>query len=533
MNLLKEMKKGISTLRLEGMNKVYNKKGEVDPTLIRATFSILDFSASGNRQIVPKQVGIDCLNTLVHKPLLCKYIETTDYDNPNDNFGDHDEKIIKLRDGSEYISTGTNAIGVCENAYIGVVTNDDGEEVDCIMGDFLLWLYRYPNEISLINDFWERGETLYTSCEHYYKTSKNDKNGNEIVDSLIFDGHCLLGSGIEPAYSSSKLRSFNSIWDKALNKAINSLNSKEESMEKNNVMFEMLKSKNAISTAGYRWRIYDALAKIMVAEEYNNMYLSDYDIYPEEKYFIYDTYTEENGYKLYKVTFTVGEDDVISVDYEGKQEVEYKFDLVEVNNVKQQLNQKEEELKSVNEKLSSLEVEVAEKNSKIVELNTSLNSKEEELKSINQNKTEVENKLNETNEVVISLNSKIGELENEISEMSPIVEAHQEQEYQKVVNSISDEYKEKFEKVNNVEAFDSEEVQDLIKKSVNKKDLSIVEECKAQLNQIVVDSIKSNINIEDTAPAKKSINSVVKGKENKNLVGDFVDEFEDMYGFKR
>lgn len=117
--------------------------------------------------------------------------------------------------------------------------------------------------------------------------------------------------------------------------------------------------------------------------------------------------------------------------------------------------------------------------------------------------------------------------------MSPIVEAHQEQEYQKVINSISDEYKEKFEKVNNIEAFDGEEVQELIKKSVNKKDLSIVEEYKAQLNQIVVDSIKSTINIEDTVPTKKSINSVVKGKENKNLVGDFVDEFEDMYGFKR
>ena len=33
-------------------------------------------------------------------------------------------------------------------------------------------------------------------------------------------------------------------------------------MEKNNVMLEMLKSKNAINVNGYRWRIYEALAKV-------------------------------------------------------------------------------------------------------------------------------------------------------------------------------------------------------------------------------------------------------------------------------
>ena len=34
-------------------------------------------------------------------------------------------------------------------------------------------------------------------------------------------------------------------------------------MEKNNVMLEMLKSKNAINVNGYRWRIYEALAKVL------------------------------------------------------------------------------------------------------------------------------------------------------------------------------------------------------------------------------------------------------------------------------
>ena len=71
----------------------------------------------------------------------------------------------------------------------------------------------------------------------------------------------------------------------------------------------------------------------------------------------------------------------------------------------------------------------------------------------------------------------------------------------------------------------NDEVQELIHKSINKKDLSICEEFKKQLNQIIVDSIKTTIEIEDTVPAKKSINSIVKGKENKDLVADFIDEF--------
>lgn len=513
------------------------KENPQDPTLLEALLIVHDFEKSWNKQIITEDVCLENMNSLIDKRVVYKYIPEEDNDGI-DALGDHEEDIL-IKNNKEIMITKTNACGFIKEVFIDDYTNKEGVTKRVLYAKAILWndeKYRVIN--GLLLDWISRGIQINMSCEYLYSNYEM-VNGIEYIHSpILYTGHCILNSEdrgecetVEGAYSDSQLLSLND--KKKWNKAINSLNSKEESMEKNNIMFEMLKSKNAISTAGYRWRIYEALEKIMVAEEYNNMYLSDYDIYPEEKYFIYDTYTEESGYKLYKVTFTVGENDIISVDYEGKQEVQYKCDLVEVNNIKQQLNQKEEELKSMNEKLSELKDKVSEKDFKIEELNNSLNSKEEELKSVNENKSQIENKLNETNEIVISLNSKIGELETEISEMTPIVETHQEQEYQKVVNSISNEYKEKFEKVNNVEAFDSEEVQDLIKKSVNKKDLSIVEEYKSQLNQIVVDSIKSTISIEDTAPTKKSINSIVKGKENKNLVSDFVDEFEDMYGFKR
>jgi len=512
-------KKGLCSLRLEGMNKVYNKKGVEDMTLVRATFSILDFSASGNKQIVPKKVALECMNTLKYKPLVCNYIETTDYDDPNDKFTDHEETEILLRNGDEYISQNTHAIGVCEDVYMGVIQNENNEDIDVVLGDFLLWLYRYPNEISLINDFYTNGKTLYTSCEHYYKSNEKDENGNEIVNSLIFDGHCVLGDGIEPAYNSSKLIAFNEEWEKAINnkkEELKSLNKKEEfkTMEKKNMFFEYFKSNNALAVGSYRWRIFNELEKVMMAEEYNNMWLSEYDIYPTENYFIYDTWTEADGWKQYKVEFNVDEEDNLTINYEGKVEVAYKCELVEIQ---KSLNAKETALENLSKELNSTKEDLA--------------SKDEELqKSINSN-TEIVGKLDKANELVISLNAKVKDLNKNIEEMQPVVKKYKDAEFEKAFNSLRDECKEKFEKVGAVDIFNEESTQELIKKSIN----ATSNEFKAQLNQLIVDNVKVSVKDDESEDEDmiKSVNSVIKSKETKNLVKDIVDPYEEMCGIKR
>lgn len=515
---MEEMKKGLCSLRLEKMSKVYNKKGKEDFTLVRATFSILDFNASGNKQIIPKKVGLECMHTLKYKPLVCKYIETTDYENPNDRFVEHEEKEILLRNGEEYISSSTTPIGVCEDVYLGIVDDDDGNEKEVIMGDFLLWLYRFPNEISLINEFYENGETLYTSCEYYYKSSKKDENGNEIVDSFVLDGHCLLGEDeygtkIEPAYSTSKLVAFNENWNKAVNNIKNKLksnNKKEENeeMEKKNQMFEYLKSNNAISAGSLRYRILEQLEKVMVAEEYNNMWLSDWDIYPTENYFIYDTWTEENGWKLYKVAFSIDENDAVTVNYEEKIEVEHKCEIVEVQ-------------KSLNSK----EKEVQKLNNDIKELEKSLNAKDNEVVNILKDKEILDKKLNESNELVISLNSKVDDLNKTIETMKPIVEEYEREEFEKALNSTKEAFREKFEKVGALDVFEQEDTQELIKKSVNAK----TDEYKYQLNQLIIDNIKADIR-NDESGLIKSTNSLMKSKSTKELTKDFSNIYEDISG---
>lgn len=512
---MQEMNKGLCSLRLEKMSKVYNKKGEIDPTLLRATFSILDFSASGNKQIVSKKVGLECKDTLKYKPLVCKYIETTDYENPNDNFGDHDEVNIKLRNGEDYLATGTTPIGVCEDVYVGVIEDENENEVDVILGDFLLWKYRFPNEVSLINQFYENGETLYTSCEHYYKSSSKDDDGNEIVDSFILDGHCLLGDGIEPAYATSKLIAFNESWNKAINNIKKSINDKkEEVMEKNNAMFEYLKSTNAISLGDYRWKIYDALAKVMLASEYNSLYISNYSIFVDEKYFTYETYVEGEGYKYYKVTFEVDESENFVVDYEGKTEVAYC--LVEVNT-------------ELENSLNAKTAEVETLTTKVGELETSLNAKTTELEGLVTEKESLNTKLNDSNEMVISLNSKVADLGNEIETMKPIVEEYNKEVFEKALNAAKETFKEKFEKVGAIDVFEEETTQELIKKSVNAKS----DEFKNELNQLVVNSIKGTIKIEEEIEVgAKSVNSIIDAKKNKDLISNVSDKYEEMCGFK-
>lgn len=527
---IENMKKGLSTLKLEKMSKVYNKKGEVDNTLIRATFSILDFKGSENKQVVPKKVGIDCMNTLLYKPLLCEYIPTTDFENPNDDFGDHKETYITLRNGTEYLSTATTPIGVCESVYIGLVKDDEGNEIDCIMGDYLLWLYRFPNEVSLINQFYENGETLYTSCEHYYKSSSFDEQGNEIIDSLIFDGHALLGRNIAPAYNTSKLISFNESWEKAVNKIKNKQNNsiKEEDIMENKI-FEMLKSNNSISAGSIRWRIYDELAKIMTAEVYRNVYISEYDIYPEEHYFLYETYLENEGWKLFKCTYSVDTEDNVTVNYAEVSQVEYKVtvDLVQVEELQTSLNAKEEELKVASEKIEELETSL---NSKIEELT----EKDETIKSLNSQKEGVVEKFNNATELVTSLNSKVEELSETVETLKPLAEKYNEEQQTKALNSAIDSYKSVFNKAGANEVFEEESTMELIKKTLNSK-VEIANDAKFQLNQLIIDNIKG-IKVEkedDSEPMVKSINSVVAGKETKGLVDNFVDPYEEYCGFSR
>jgi cation transport regulator ChaB len=521
---VKDMKKGMCNLKLNSITSVDN-----DPLLSKLTFSILDFNVSGNKQIIDKDLAIEASPTLKGKPLLCVYSENTNtIDDPNDHFNDHGECEKVDRYGNEYIGTNSIAIGTAlEGGYITTIINDNGEDEEILACDFYVWNDRNVEIIQLINEMNSQNIPLYSSCEYYYKNFEM-KDGVEIIKSpLIFSGHCCLDSGennsqkVEPAYDSSKLLSFNTKFKEAVHKAINNKNKENDLIQEGdkmeNKIFELLKSNNAISSGSIRWRIYDELSKVMTAEVYNNMYISEYDIYPEEHYFTYDTYIDGEGYKLFKCSYSVDGEDNVAVDYANVQEVEYRVDLQPVAELQTSLNTKTTELEQANETIKSL--------------NTQLNEKEETIKSLNTEKSTVVEKFNSASDTVVSLNSKVDELTSKVEVMQPLIDQYNQEKFEKALNSATEDYKDKFNKVGALEIFEEESTKELIKKTLNSK-TEESNEAKFQLNQLIIDNIKGISNEKDEDETiVKSINSIVPPKENKDLTKDFKDTtYEEICG---
>jgi hypothetical protein len=523
------MNKGMCTLKLENLQKVYNSKGEVDPSLVRATFSILDFRTSGNKQLVSKVTALNSAHTLKFKPLVCQYTPTTDYDNPNDDFGTHCERIDILRSGEEFVSTGTFAIGVSEkDGYLGVI-NQNGEELDVLMADFVLWAMRYPNEISLINDFYEKGEPLYTSCEYYYsadnievKTDDFGKSYEEIKNSILFDGHCVLGRNVEPAYESSKLISFNTKWNKSINqlKQLNSnqnqntdidINNNSQKEEDNMAENKFYKALCELSFGDIKEKIMTALSKNMNVEEFYNVWLSNYGIY--DTYFVYENY-EDGKYVNYKVTYTTTETEVV-VDLANKVQVERDSIWIEVGVMETQLN-------SLNEKINELTTSLNTKDGELTTANTTLTEKDNTIQSLNSQietltneKVEVEQKFNSATDTIISLNAKV-------EEMKPIVNEHNKEQYEKALNEKKDFYLKKFNSVKAVEKFNTDEVQELIIKTLNENEEG--NKAVLALNSIIVDLVPVEESKTQEPKVIKEFNSTMS-----NLIPTETD-FESRYG---
>lgn len=542
-------KQGLCALRLEKIEKSSNSEKPTDFTIKKATFSILDFELSGNKQLVTKEECEKAKDTLLNKPLLCQYIvsDNGDNENPNDDFGDHGEIEIELRNGGEYLSALTHAIGTCVNVYIGIVKDENNNDIECLLADFVLWFDRYPNEIMLIDDFYEKGEMLYSSCEYYYTSFTINDDGIECPQNITFSGHTVLGSRsnkVDPSYQSSKLVSFNSKW----NKAINSLNNKQNKinnqisdeslqsgenldsnkLKQNNTQKEeiktmenkFLKALNELSVGDLRSAILTALGDVITANEYENLWISNYGIFSESKYFIYETY-EDNKWVNYKVNYSLGEGDTVVVDYATKQKVEGQYTYVSVNELQDleasknalvELEKSQNDLDTANAKIEELNGEIKSLNAKVVE------------KSSN-SKVDTE-KFNELTDKLVSLNSMV-------AEMQPIVDKYNQEVFEKSYNEAKENYKVKFTSVNALDVFDEESTQELIKESINqnkeKADKAIF-----SLNSLIVNSIKpieektDTDDILSTTP-KISINQVIKSEDTKELT-DVEDNVLSKYG---
>jgi len=498
--------KGLCNLQLNNISSVDN-----DPSLLKLTFSILDFNVSGNNQIVSKELAIEAAPSLKLKPLVCQYNETTDYQNQNDHFGSHGVIKKKNRYGKDIITTNSIVIGTSNETggYLGTIKDNNGNETEVLMCDFYLWLDKYQDIANLINEMWEAGIPLKSSCEFVYKNYKVENGISYILSPLIFLAHCILKSNehdlgvIEPAYDSSQLVSFNQRWNKAISQAVeeqqnynhNSLNKdvdinilqKEENTLKENLFF---KSLCELSHGDIRSQIMTELSKTMTADEFKYVFVSNWTIY--DNYFVYENY-EGDKYVTYKVNYSKTDTEV-SIDLASKVKVERDFIWVEVK---------------------TMQTSVNELNVKIDELTTQLNTANETITTIKDEKQALEIKYNESANTIVTLNSKI-------DEMQPIVETYNTEQINKAINEKKEYYSTKFKAVNAVEKFDSEEVQNLIGLSINDNEEG--KDAILSLNSILVDLVELKIDSTKNQEIKE-----FSSKQEKLI--PIKTDFDSRYGF--
>lgn len=540
------------------MENQFNKSGQLhisfnslntvpnDPTIMKGQVIIFDFEKSGNNQIITKDVAEENIQTLVGKRICCKYINKSENDGI-DALGTHEEYETTDRNGNDVVYTDTNAIGYIENVYIGEYTGKDGVTKEVVYGDVILWCDdHYADIIGLIKEWLERDIPVHLSVEYLY-FNYSVKNGVEyILSPILFTAHTVLnsedrGNSIEilPAYDCATLTSLNELKEQ-WNKAINSINKKNDNSLKssnneldsnklNNIQKEenkdmenkFIKALNELSIGDLRFSIITALGDVMTGNEYENMWISNYGIFSESKYFIYETY-EDSKWVNYKVTYTLGENDAIILDYANKEKVEGQYTYVSVNelqdleaskNAKVELEQSKNELDTANAKIEELNGEIKSLNEKAVEKS-------------NNSKVDTD-KFNELTNKLVSLNSLV-------AEMQPIVEKYNAEVFEKSFNEAKESYKVKFTSVNALDVFEEESTQELIKESIN-QNKEKANEAIFNLNSLIVNSIKpveEKVDTDDilSNTPKISINQIVKAEDTENLT-DVEDDVLSEYGF--
>jgi hypothetical protein len=501
-----------------------------DPTMLKGKLIVHDFEKSWNGQIITEEVCQENMSTLIGKRVVCKYIPSED-NNGVDAITNHEEIIIKDRDtNNEMVGTDTIAIGFIENVYIDDYTDSNNNTKRVLYADVVIWNDdKYSNIAGLLKEWLDRGVLVHMSVEYLY-CNYNVVGGVEYVQSpILYVAHTFLNSEqrgdfaeVLPSYDVAQLVSLNERdkWNKAVSQALNSnqnqntdidINNNSQKEEDNMAENKFYKALCELSFGDIKEKIMTALSKNMNVEEFYNVWLSNYGIY--DTYFVYENY-EDGKYVNYKVTYTTTETEVV-VDLANKVQVERDSIWIEVGVMETQLN-------SLNEKINELTTSLNTKDGELTTANTTLTEKDNTIQSLNSQietltneKVEVEQKFNSATDTIISLNAKV-------EEMKPIVNEHNKEQYEKALNEKKDFYLKKFNSVKAVEKFNTDEVQELIIKTLNENEEG--NKAVLALNSIIVDLVPVEEFKTQESKVIKEFNSTMS-----NLIPTETD-FESRYG---
>lgn len=366
------------------------------------------------------------------------------------------------------------------------------EEIDganCLMGSIRVFK-RFPNTCNAIMELYQNGE-LETSCEVLVREYLEITNDG--VRKIHYNNgkNCLIGSAIvsDPAEPRAKATL---LIAEAHKKDLNELNGGEK-MDKKELFNKGHKikyhiEKSELSLDDIRDQIYNLLNPVDQETEERK-----YKYWIREMFQTYVIVEDWNdSEKLYKVNYTV-EDGKVSIASKSEWiQIEITYQPVNVN-LNSSVSEKEKEINELNNQLSKLKGELEIMSEKNKDL-----TKEYEV-----NIAELQTKVDELNALVVSeqeaktaLEEQIKELNAQIEELKPYKENFEKAEKEKQMAELSAKYS----KLLSEDVFKSERVQKAI------EELNVTE-----LNSVVVEEIaKQKV---ETASKKSDEVVIVASKE--------------------
>lgn len=446
-----------------------------DENVLILNARVLDFKKSPNGWGITEEVCEKYMHTIIGKHIVTKYFVDTD------TLGGHEDNKQKFRLGDFDIPhKDTNSIGTVLDVWIDWIDENDESKGKAMYVKCTLMVLEHINEVTLIQEWLEKGIKVNLSVEWFYSESVVI-DGVEWIANPTFSNICVLNSEskngkqvIKGNYDVAELGI--NLLDEMNNAILKDfkMNNEEGDRMKN----RLLEALNGLSVDEITSGIYSALEKIMTAEEYYDVYV--WDIYPDDKYFLTRNWNDEWGiYKKYD--YTVAEDGAITVK-EGvlvkKEEV-----FVPVSVMNEKINEVQAELEKANEERAAME---SSANEIKVELETKIAT------------LEVDNSL---------LSTEKQSLSDMVNELSVYKEKQEKQEYEEKLNAKITYYEAKFNEVGEVEKFNSEEIQLKIKEMVNSDEL-VALKAENEVNKFLLDK---KVNSTEKSLIHQGLNSNMDG----------------------
>jgi hypothetical protein len=467
-----------------------------------ALFFIHDFDFNSNGLRIPEEL-CSANNPKTNKPF---------YDSLNgapivaalkgDDLGGHEPEFDE--DGN-IIRLNTEGIGTLFNTHIGTYQINNEDKYG-LWAEGFLWL-RFSNTLNVVEELFTENGRVDTSCEVSLGGFEFSEEGRTAIKSILYFGHCLLGSTKTGAYADSGMYEFNLQVAEAYKKDVKQTNSGINSSLDINIqnggvrmlsheeIKEQLRSllnPNDNSESGwvvnyYTWDmvVFDSFC---VAREYDTgkLYRFDYEVNDGATVTLVG---ERKQQMIQYVDVPEGEDVEISELF-----IKFKENEAKIKELNSELEQEKIKLNSFTEEKTQLEIKTQELSTKEEELNQLKTQIEELQAQLNTKDEALKLTENDKNEAIIKLNTAMEDLKTQIASLQPIKEKWETDQEQKRIAELNQKKEDLKQYVINSKVFTAEELEnENIKQMIEELNESgvkaliadkIVDKAKVELNEI-------------------------------------------------